>query len=199
MRQAQARGERTIKTLFVTGYRAHELGIFDSKHPGIPFIKKALAARMIPLLEEGLEWIVTAGQYGVDLWACETALNLKTDYPGLKIGIITAHAAPEERWKEEKQEEFRRIAGAADYYGAVSNRPYEGSWQFRARDDLLMRKSDGLLLVYDEEAAEGSPKYIKDKAVKLHQETGYALITISMEDIQSMAEEEQPNFYEDPS
>lgn len=29
-----------MKTLLVTGYRAHELGIYDSKHQGIPYIKK---------------------------------------------------------------------------------------------------------------------------------------------------------------
>lgn len=185
-----------MKTLLVTGYRAHELGIFDNKHPGIPYIKKALASRMLPLLEEGLEWIITPGQYGVDLWACETVLELKVEYPGLKLGIIAAHAAPEERWKEEKQEEFRRIAAAADYYGAVSNRPYEGSWQFRARDELLMRKSDGLLLVYDEEAAEGSPKYLKEKAAKLQEETGYPLLTISMDEIQSMADEDNQSQYD---
>lgn len=122
-----------MKTLLVTGYRAHELGIFDSKHQGIPYIKKALAGRLIPLIEEGLEWIITPGQYGVDLWACEVVLELKAQYPGLKLGIITAHAAPEEKWKEEKQNEYRRIIAGADYYGAVSNAPYEGSWQFRAR------------------------------------------------------------------
>ncbi len=30
-----------MKTLLVTGYRAHELGIFDQKHKGIVFIKKS--------------------------------------------------------------------------------------------------------------------------------------------------------------
>ncbi|MNB80297.1 hypothetical protein D3C75_270560 [compost metagenome] len=180
-----------MKTLLVTGYRAHEIGIFSSKHPGIPYIKKALAARITPLLDEGLEWIITPGQYGVDLWACETALELKALYPELRLGIIAAHAEPESRWKEEKQEEFRRIVARADYYGSISKRPFEGSWQFRARDELLMRKSDGILLVYDEEAAQGSPKYIKQEALKLHEETGYALLTVTMEDIQSMADEEQ--------
>lgn len=29
-----------IKTLFITGYRPHELGIFNEQHPGIAIIKK---------------------------------------------------------------------------------------------------------------------------------------------------------------
>lgn len=48
-----------MKNLLVTGYRAHELGIFDNKHPGIPYIKKALSNRLKPLIEEGVEWIIT--------------------------------------------------------------------------------------------------------------------------------------------
>lgn len=185
-----------MKTLLVTGYRAHELGIYDSKHQAIPYIKKALTRRLLPLIEEGLEWVITPGQYGVDLWACEVVLALKQQYPELKLGIITAHAAPEEKWKEEKQNEYRRIIAGADYYGAVSNAPYDGSWQFRARDELLFRKSDGILLFYDEEAAEGSPKFMKEKAVKLHAESDYELLLMHAEEIQSMAEEESRSDYD---
>ena len=39
----------------MTGYKQHELGIFDDTHPGIRYIKKALTSRLIPLLEDGLE------------------------------------------------------------------------------------------------------------------------------------------------
>lgn len=104
-----------MKTLLVTGYRAHELGIFDNKHQGIPYIKKALANRLKPLIEEGVEWVITPGQYGVDLWACEVVSELKTQYPELKLGIITAHTGQEEKWKEEKQNEYRRIIAGADF------------------------------------------------------------------------------------
>ncbi|GGF84145.1 UPF0398 protein YpsA [Paenibacillus albidus] len=185
-----------MKTLLVTGYRAHELGIFDAKHPGIPYIKKALYARLRPLVEEGVEWMITPGQYGVDLWACEVIIQLKQEYPGLKLGIITAHAHPEEKWKEEKQNEYRQIIAGADYYGAVSNMPYDGSWQFRARDDLLFRKSDGILLFYDEDAAEGSPKFFKERASKLHAEGDYGLYLMHAEEVQNIADEENQRDYE---
>ncbi|KGE19281.1 DUF1273 domain-containing protein [Paenibacillus wynnii] len=185
-----------MKTLLVTGYRAHELGIFDNKHPGIPYIKKVLAARIAPFVEEGVEWIITPGQYGVDLWACEVVIELKRQYPDLKLGIITAHASPEEKWKEDKQDQYRRIVAGADYYGAVSNAPYDGPWQFRARDDLLFRKSDGILLFYDEDAAEGSPKFFKERALKLHEDSDYGLFLIHSEEIQNIADEENQRGYD---
>jgi uncharacterized phage-like protein YoqJ len=185
-----------MKTLLVTGYRAHELGIFDNKHAGIPYIKKALANRLKPLIEEGVEWVITPGQYGVDLWACEVVSELKLQYPDLKLGIITAHTGQEEKWKEDKQNEYRRIIAGADFFGAVSNAPYDGSWQFRARDDLLFRKSDGILLFYDEDAAEGSPKFFKERALKLHAEGEYELFLIHSDEIQNIADEENQRDYE---
>jgi len=153
-------------------------------------------------VEDGLEWVLTPGQYGVDLWACEVVLELKKTHPHLKLSIITAFQNPEEQWKEDKQEYYRTLLQGVDYYGAVSKQPYIGPWQFTARDDLLLRKSDGILLVYDEDAAEGSPRFMKEKAVKKQQNENYTIISVTSEDIQSIAEDERMNSvteYEDSS
>lgn len=185
-----------MKNLLVTGYRAHELNIFNQKHEGIPYIKQAIAGKLIPLIEDGLEWVITPGQYGVDLWACETAIELKQSYPQLKCSIISAYASPEENWKEDKQEYFRQIISGVDYYGSVSNQPYNGVWQLTARDELLLRKTDGLLLVYDEDAGEGSPRFMKQKALKKQQTDGYSIITISAEDIESLVNDGRDGGFE---
>ncbi|AWB43533.1 hypothetical protein DCC85_04375 [Paenibacillus sp. CAA11] len=179
-----------MKNLLVTGYRAHELNIFNQKHQGIPYIMKALENKLVPLVEEGLEWIITPGQYGVDLWAVEVAIQLKSTYPHLKCSILTAFQSQEENWKEDKQEYFRELLRGVDYYAPVSKQPYAGPWQFTARDELLLRKTDGILLVYDEDAGEGSPKFILERALKKQQQDGYEVIRISSEDIQSVADEE---------
>ncbi|WP_372661538.1 DUF1273 domain-containing protein [Cohnella sp.] len=185
-----------MKNLLVSGYRAHELNIFDQKNKNIIYIKKAIAGKLIPLIEEGLEWVITPGQLGVDLWACEVVLDLKTSYPDLKISIITAFSNPEEKWKDDKKEYYRQILKRVDYYGAVNNQPYIGPWQFTARDELLFRKTDGILLFYDEEAGEGSPKFMKDKALKKQAADGYRYVGLTFDDIQSTAEEEQINSFD---
>lgn len=182
-----------MKNLLVTGYRAHELNIFNQKHEGIPYIQKAIENKLIQLCEEGLEWVITPGQYGVDLWACEVAIRLKAAYPKLKCSILTAFQNIQENWSEEKQEYFGEILAGIDYYGAVSKQPYIGPWQFAARDELLLRKTDGILLVYDEEAGLASPRFIKDKALQKSQRDGYEYISISSEEIQSVADEERMN------
>jgi uncharacterized phage-like protein YoqJ len=180
-----------MKNLLVTGYRAHELGIFDQKHKGIVYIRKAIEARLTPLVEEGLEWVITPGQYGVDLWACEAVIRLKRRYPHLKLSILSAYINPEEKWKEDKQQYYRQILKGVDYYGSVSNQPYNGVWQLTARDDLLLRKTDGILLFYDEEAGEASPKFIKQRALKKCEEEGYYYLSLTAEDVQAIADEER--------
>jgi uncharacterized phage-like protein YoqJ len=182
-----------MKNLLVTGYRAHELSIFDQKNKGIVYIKKAITGRLIPMIEEGLEWVITPGQYGVDLWACEVVIDLKNKYPHLKLSIITAYSNQEEKWKEDKKEYYKQILKGVDYYGTVSKMGYSGIWQFNARDELLFRKTDGILLFYDEEASEGSPRFFKEKALKKQAEDGYRYIGISSEDIQNIADEENLN------
>lgn len=180
-----------MKNLLVTGYRAHELSIFSQKHEGIHYIRQAIRSKLIPLLEEGLEWVITPGQYGVDLWACETAIELKQEYPQLRVSILSAFANPEERWSDHKKDYYNQILKGIDFHGIVSNQPYQGIWQFKARDELLFRKTDGIVLVYDEDAGEGSPRFVKEEALKRQQEEGYRYISISSEDIQGIADEER--------
>ena len=65
------------KVVFITGYKAHELGIFDQKHEGIKYIKKAVLNRLITLLEEGMEWVLITGQPGVELWSAQVVFDLQ--------------------------------------------------------------------------------------------------------------------------
>lgn len=186
----------TMKNILVTGYRAHELGIYDQKHKGIPYIRKAIIARLLPFVQEGLEWVITPGQYGVDLWACEAVFELKQQYPQLKVSILAAYSGPEAKWKEDKQAYFREIVRQVDYYGSVSKEPYTGGWQLKARDDLLFSKTDGILLFYDEESGEASPKFYKQRALKLQEKTGYSVIMLHPEEVQGIADEEQQSAYD---
>ncbi|MFC4779475.1 SLOG family protein [Paenibacillus sp. GCM10023252] len=180
-----------MKNLLLTGYRAHELGIYDQKHKGIPYIKKALYNKLLPLAEQGLEWVITPGQFGVDLWGCEVVLALKEQYPSLKLSILSAYLNPEEKWKEEKQTYYRDIVRQLDYYGFVSKQPYQGGWQLKARDELLVRKTEGLLLFYDEEAAESGARFYKERALGKQQSgESYELILITADTVQSIAEDE---------
>ncbi|MNC74729.1 hypothetical protein D3C75_1261320 [compost metagenome] len=56
--------------------------------------------------------------------------------------------------------------------------------------------------MYDEDAGEGSPRFMKEKAMKKQQNEDYTIISVTSEDIQSIAEDERMNdvqHYEDTS
>ena len=180
-----------MKSLYITGYRPHELGIFNDKHPGVPVIKKALENQLRILIEDGLEWVVISGQLGVETWAAQVVLELKNDYPQLKYSIITPFLEQEKNWNEHKQETFMHIVSKADFVTSVTKRPYEAPWQFIEKDKFIIDNTDATLLVYDEEN-EGSPKYVLrliQKYMEQHEE--YELLMINAYDLQMVAEEMQ--------
>lgn len=179
-----------MKRIVVTGYKQHELGIFDDKHPGIGFIKKALEAQFISLVDEGLEWVIVSGQLGVETWAVEVVIELKEQYPHLKYAIITPFIEQDKNWNDMNKEKFQMLTAKADYQVSLTSIPYEGPWQFVEKDKFLMRNSDGMLIVYDAEN-EGSPKFIKKKADQYAARSNYRVRTITADDLNFIAEEEQ--------
>ncbi|MED1943916.1 MULTISPECIES: DUF1273 domain-containing protein [Brevibacillus] len=185
-----------LKRLFVSGYKAHELGIFNEKNPGLAIIKKALKRELVRFLEEELEWVIISGQLGVEMWAAETVLELKKEYPHLKLAVITPFLNQEEKWKEETQDYYRNIVMQADYINSVYQTPYQGVWQLGEKDKFLLSNSDGILLVYDEEN-EGSPKFLSKLAEKKADIGDYQLFRINAYDLQNIAEEQQQELYND--
>ena len=180
-----------MKSLYITGYRPHELGIFNDKHPGVPIIKKALENQLRILIEDGLEWIVISGQQGVETWAAQVVLELKNEYPAIKYSIITAFLEQEKNWNEHKQETYMHIVRKADFVTSVTKRPYEAPWQFIEKDKFIIDNTDAALLVYDEEN-EGSPKYVLHLIQKyMEQHDEYELLMINAYDLQMVAEEMQ--------
>ncbi|WP_192598150.1 SLOG family protein [Sporosarcina limicola] len=179
-----------LKRLVITGYKQHELGIFDEQHPGIQFIKKALNKRLSTLLDEGLEWVILSGQLGVETWAAEVVIELKKEYPQLKYAVITPFLDQEKNWNDTRKENYHSIVAKADYQISLTKKPYEAPWQFIEKDKFFMRNSDGILIVYDEEN-EGSPKFVKKAAERYAENSDYQVLTITADDLQAIMEEEQ--------
>ncbi|RSK29337.1 DUF1273 domain-containing protein [Bacillus sp. HMF5848] len=179
-----------MKVFVITGYKSFELGIFNQKHEAIKYIKKAIKNELLTRIDEGLEWVVISGQLGVELWTAEVAIELRENYPHLKLAVLTPFMDQESKWNENLQEYYHSILHEADFVETITNRPYEGPWQFKAKDELLLSKSDGSIIVYDEEK-EGSPKYFLEKAREYGNTSDYQVIQITLADLQNVIEEEQ--------
>lgn len=183
-----------MRRVLITGYKATELGIFSLKHPGIAIIKKAIKKQILSLIDDGLEWVIVSGQWGIEVWAAEVVIELKQHYSNLQLAVITPFLEQEENWNEEKKEIYARVLQNADYVNSVSKKKYEGGWQFKEKNKFLLRNTDGMVLVYDEENP-SSPRFIKELAIKRGQETDYPIVSINAFDLQSIADEEQLNSY----
>ncbi|MBM7645565.1 putative phage-like protein YoqJ [Scopulibacillus daqui] len=173
----------------VTGYKPNELGIFTQKHPGIDVIKYTLRTNMIKLIEEkGIEWFIISGQPGVELWAGETALELKEEYPQVKLAVLMPFLEQEERWPEHVKTIYYDVLAQADFVEAITQRPYEHPAQLRQKNDFIIRKSDGMLIVYDEETP-GSPQYYLSPAKRKQAHDHYPIIKINRYDLELASEE----------
>ena len=192
------RGENmAIKRLAVTGYKPQELGIFNDSHPGLAVIKKALKDRLLPLIEDGLEWVLVSGQLGVETWVIEVVWELQEAFPNLQYGVMIPFLDQEKNWNEQKKLHYNDIMAKADFTTAITNRPYEAPWQFVEKNKFFVLHSDAFLILYDEEQ-DGSPKYVK-QLVKTYidkHNADYELLTIDAYDLQVVAEEEQQRMWE---
>lgn len=186
----ELRGTFLIKVLAISGYKPFELGIFKNDHPSVLFIKAAIKKSLLPLVDEGLEWVLISGQLGVELWAAEVIFDLQTEFPDLKLAVITPFLDQEASWKENNKEWYESVLARADFIDSVTKKGYEKPWQFRLKNQFFIEKSDGLLLLYDQEK-EGSPKYLYEMAIHYQKEHAFPLELITFYDLQMIVEEEQ--------
>ena len=179
-----------IKVLAISGYKPFELGIFKNDHPSVTFIKAAIKKELFQMLEEGLEWVLISGQLGVELWAAEVVFELKTEFPDVKLAVITPFLDQEASWSENNSEWYKSILAQADFIDSVTKKGYEKPWQFRLKNQFFIEKSDALLLLYDQEK-EGSPKYIYEMAVQYQNKHSYPIQLVTFYDLQVIVEEEE--------
>ncbi len=179
-----------MKTIAVSGYKAHELGIFSQDHKGIVYIKKAIEQRLRPLIEEGLEWIVISGQLGVELWAAEVVFSLQEEYPHVQLAILTPFLEQEARWQEGTKAYYESIVSRADFVESITKRPYENPTQLRLKNEFIISRVDGLLLLYDEETL-GTPKYYLEVAKKRQEKEEFPILFITPTDLDFIVQEER--------
>lgn len=168
-----------MKILTVTGYKPMELNIFSEKDKRIKFIKYALRQRLIDFFEEGVEWVLISGQMGVEMWASEVLFELKETYE-VQLGVFPPFENFASRWPENLQEKFELLTLGADFYEPLYKGDYRGPFQFKARNEWFVDKSDGSLILMDHDYP-GSTVYYHSVA---EQKEGHEIFYITPLDLQ---------------
>ncbi|MDQ0213646.1 putative phage-like protein YoqJ [Oikeobacillus pervagus] len=179
-----------MKVVTITGYKPFELGIFRPNDPAITIIKLALEKEIRSLIDEGVEWFLISGQLGIECWAAEVVYELQEEFPEVKLAVLTPFLNQEERWNEGNKELYEMILAQADFVSAISNTPYKTPKQFHNKNRIFLHKTDGVLIIYDEEKP-GSPQYFLKEARKYKEKYSYLIRMITFYDLQLIVEEEQ--------
>lgn len=157
-----------MTNLYISGYRTYELGIFQDKDPKIDLIKKVIKRELIELIDEGVEWVITSGQLGVEQWAAEVVEEVRLDYPDLKQALILPFEGFGENWNEKNQMKMEEITMLMDFVESTSHKEYKDPSQLKNHQQFILDHTSQALLVYDPEK-EGKTTFLY-KAIQSYQE-----------------------------
>lgn len=178
-----------MTNLFVSGYRTYELGVFSEKDAKIDVIKKALKNEITSFIENGVDWILTSGQLGIEQWTVEVVDELKMDYPEIQQAIIFPFLEFGSNWKDDKKLKLLELKELADYTESTSHQPYKDPSQLKNHQAFLLDHTDAALLVYDREF-EGKTKFLYQAIQKKQETSPYECRLIDFDQLQNTIQNE---------
>lgn len=177
-----------MSRLWVSGYRSYELGIFQSKDPKVTIIKEAIKQFIRQRIDDGVDWIITGPQLGVEQWTIEVTLELKKDFPELKVALMLPFAQFGSQWNEDNQNTLTQLTTAVDFSDQVSDAAYHSPQQLKNYQQFMLAHTDEALLVYDPEN-EGKPGYDLTAANTYAEQHPYPISLIDFDQLQETADE----------
>ena len=114
------------QTCCFTGHRKIPLDQLES-------VTQRLRDAVIASIKDGYLYFGAGGALGFDTLAAQTVLDLKKDYPQIKLILVLPCKTQTRGWKQEDIEEYNRIMKAADKVVYTSQDYYSGCMQKRNR------------------------------------------------------------------
>ena len=107
-------------------------------HREIPFFqKRRLKAKVKSAITDakrnGNRYFGAGGALGFDMLAAQTVLELKADYPDIKLILVLPCLNQTRGWAQEDVKEYERIKAAADKVTYISKEYYNGCMHKRNR------------------------------------------------------------------
>lgn len=176
------------KRLWITGYRAYELNVFGAQDPKLKVLKTSLKNTLTQFLDEGLNWLITGGQLGVEQWSVEVALTLKPLYPEFKIAMMLPFTDFGSQWNDNNKAQLAALRQHVDFSDAVSQAPYQKPAQLQGYTRFMTTHTDAAVIVYDPEFP-GKPQWDYRAAEDMANRRDYPVTLITMDDLQETSEE----------
>ena len=152
-------------TCALTGYRPEKLPFGqDEESPDCKELKQRLFCETLQMADRGVTTFLSGMARGVDTWAAEAVLQLRTALSTEKIQFwaIVPYAGQADAWNEADRERYRRLLAQADKAVCLRETYTRGCMQMRNR--YLVDHADFLIAVYD--GKPGGTKYTVEYARK---------------------------------
>ena len=130
-----------------TGYRPEKLPFFSEDDPMCADLKNRLSKQIKKLIEDGADEFFSGMARGIDTWAAEAVLELKHEYPNIKLIAVIPCPEQADSWSREDQDRYRGILEACDKKLVISPHYSKGCMQKRNR--ALVDICDILVTVFD--------------------------------------------------
>ncbi|KJY48936.1 Uncharacterized protein JG29_07560 [Bombilactobacillus mellis] len=181
---------KSVKNLWISGYRSYELKIFQDQDPKKQIIEKYLLQVLEEYCDQGLQWILTGGQLGIEQYAVTVAKKPQLQAYNLQVALMTPFKNMSQHWSEKNQQHLIQAIQAADYHQSVSNQNYLNPRQFTNWQQFMLQHTDSSLLVYDLEFP-GKCQYEYQAIRRYQRQHDYELRLISFYDLQEFADSQR--------
>ena len=107
-------------------------------HRTLPYFQKQIIKKktkkvLIDAIEQGYRYFGAGGALGFDTLAAQTVLELKNEYPQIRLILVLPCHDQTRGWKEADVAEYERIMKAADKVTYTSEQYYSGCMHKRNR------------------------------------------------------------------
>lgn len=148
------------KTVCFTGHR---------KIPpeDLPMVSEKLRKTLVDCIEKGYCFFGAGGALGFDTLAAQTVLELKKDYPQIRLILVLPCHNQTRGWTETDISEYERIKAKADKIVYTSDHYFRGCMQKRNRH---LVDNSSLCICYLTDSTGGTAytvEYVKKKGLKL--------------------------------
>lgn len=130
-----------------TGYRPEKLPFFGEDDPMCIKLKNSLSEQIKKLIEDGADEFFSGMARGVDTWAAEAVLELKSAYPQIKLTAVIPCPEQADKWSGSEKERYRNILKLCDKTLVTSPQYVKGC--MKKRNMALVDMCDVLVAVFD--------------------------------------------------
>ena len=130
-----------------TGHRPEKLPYFSEDDPMCVQLKERLKNRITRLIEDGAEEFCSGMALGVDTWAAEIVLELKEDYPQIRLTAVIPCPEQAIRWRDEDKARYQSILDRCDR--SITTSPHYTRGCMHNRNRARVDMCDVLIAVFD--------------------------------------------------